>query len=336
MSVEIHHFIGKDITYFHTLFWPGMLSSAGFSLPTKVRIHGFLTVGGEKMSKSKGTFVTAATYLRHLAPAYLRYYYASKLGARLDDIDLNLDEFVAKANADLVGKVVNLASRCARFVHATGLSATYPEDGGLFQQAAEAGDEIATAYEEGDYGRAMRLTMELADRANPFVESAEPWKLAKDPSRAKELQDVCTIALNLFRQLAVYLAPVLPRLATQTGDLLGRPILHWDESKTPLTGTPVAGFQHMLKRVEKEDVEKMIEESKQPSPEEPVAEPVAAVSQPLLEEPLAAECTIDDFVKVDLRVARVVAAEDVPDANKLLKITLSLGGNETRTCFCWD
>ncbi|MHB8972939.1 MAG: methionine--tRNA ligase [Pirellulaceae bacterium] len=332
-SVEIHHFIGKDITYFHTLFWPGMLSSAGFSLPTKVRIHGFLTVGGEKMSKSKGTFVTAATYLRHLSPAYLRYYYASKLGARLEDIDLNLDEFVAKANADLVGKVVNLASRCARFVHATGLSATYPEDGGLFQQAAEAGDEIATAYEEGDYGRAMRLTMELADHANPFVESAEPWKLAKDPARAKELQDVCTVALNLFRQLAVYLAPVLPRLASQTGELLGRPIRHWDESKTPLTGTPVAEFQHMLKRVEKEDVEKMIEDSKQPSPEEPVAESVPAASQPLLDEPLAAECTIDDFVKVDLRVARVVAAEDVPEANKLLKITLSLGGNETRTVF---
>ncbi|MHB0960722.1 MAG: methionine--tRNA ligase [Pirellulaceae bacterium] len=332
-EVEIHHFIGKDITYFHTLFWPGMLRSAGFSLPTKVRIHGFLTVGGEKMSKSKGTFVTAATYLRHLDPAYLRYYYAAKLGARLEDIDLNLDEFVAKANADLVGKVVNLASRCAKFVQATGLSATYPDDGGLFQRAAEAGDEIAAAYEEGDYARAMRLTMELADRANPFVESAEPWKLAKDPQRAKELQDVCTIALNLFRQLAIYLAPVLPRLADQTGALLGRPILRWDESKTALTGTPVAPFQHMLKRVEKEDVDKMVEESKQPALEESAAEAVPEVSQPLVDEPLAAECTIDDFVKVDLRVARVVAAEDVPEANKLLKITLSLGGNETRTVF---
>ena len=267
-DVEIHHFIGKDITYFHTLFWPGMLRSAGFSLPTKVRIHGFLTVGGEKMSKSKGTFVNAATYLQHLDPVYLRYYYASKLGARLDDIDLNLDEFAAKANADLVGKVVNLASRTANFVHATGLSATYPDDGGLFQRAAEAGDEIAAAYEAGDYGRAMRLIMELADRANPFVESAEPWKLAKDPQRRRELQDVCTVALNLFRQLAVYLAPVLPRLAHQTGELLGQPIQRWDESKTPLTGTPVAEFQHMLKRVEKEDVDKMIEESKQPSPDE--------------------------------------------------------------------
>ncbi len=179
----------------------------------------------------------------------------------------------------------------------------------------------------------MRLIMELADRANPYVETAEPWKLAKDPQRRRELQDVCTVALNLFRQLAIYLAPGPAALGQQTGELLGRPIQHWDESKTPLVGTPVAKFQHMLKRVEKKDVEKMIEESKQPSPEEPAAESVAAVSQPLVDEPLAAECTIDDFVKVDLRIARVVSAEDVPEANKLLKITLSLGGNETRTVF---
>lgn len=337
-DTEIHHFIGKDITYFHTLFWPGMLHSAGFQLPTKVRIHGFLTVAGEKMSKSKGTFVMAATYLKHLDPSYLRYYYASKLGPRLDDIDLNLDEFVAKNNADLVGKVVNLASRCAKFVHATGLSAEYPWDGGLFQQAAEAGDAIAAAYEEGDYGRAMRLIMELADRANPYVEAAEPWKLAKDPQQAQRLQDVCTVALNLFRQLAIYLTPVLPRLAAQTSELLQRPIQHWDDSKTPLLATPVAKFQHMLKRVEKEDVDKMIEDSKQRLPEEPLTEAPATpasevVSQALIDEPLAPECTIDDFTKVDLRIAKVVSAEDVPEANKLLKITLSLGGNETRTVF---
>ncbi len=336
-DVEIHHFIGKDITYFHTLFWPGMLKSSGFSLPTRVRIHGFLTVAGEKMSKSKGTFVMAETYLRHLDPAYLRYYYAAKLGARLDDIDMNLDEFVAKANADLVGKVVNLASRCAKFAHATGLSATYPDDGGLFRQAAERGDEIAAAYEAGDYNRAMRLIMELADQANPYVESAEPWKLAKDPAKAQELQDVCSVALNLFRQLAIYLTPVLPRLAAQTAQLLGKPIEHWDETKTPLTGTAVARFKHMLKRVDKKDVSKMIEESKDHSADEPAtesaAEPAAAPSQPLIDEPLTDECTIDDFVKVDLRVARVISAEDVPEARKLLKLTLGLGGDETRTVF---
>ncbi len=332
-DVEIHHFIGKDITYFHTLFWPGMLRSAGFATPTRVRIHGFLTVGGEKMSKSKGTFVMAETYLKHLDPSYLRYYYASKLSSRLDDIDLNLDEFAAKANADLVGKVVNLASRCARFVQATGLSATYPDDGGLFARAAAAGEAIAAAYEEGDYGRAMRLIMELADRANPYVEAAEPWKLAKDPLRKQQLQDVCTVALNLFRQLAIYLAPVLPRLARQTGQLLGRPIVRWEESQTPLVATPVARFHHMLQRVDKKDVDAMIEESRQPAEDEPAPEPAPVASRPLVDEPLAAECTIDDFTKVDLRVARIVSAESVPGADKLLKMTLSLGGTEQRTVF---
>ena len=241
-QTEIHHFIGKDITYFHTLFWPGMLKVAGFSLPAKVHIHGFLTVGGEKMSKSKGTFVRAETYLKHLDPSYLRYYYASKLGARLDDLDLNLDEFVAKVNADLVGKVVNLASRSARFVQDLGLSATYPDDGGLFAHAARVGDDIAAAYDECDFNRAMRLVMELADRANPYVETAEPWNLRKDAAKTQQLQDVCTVALNLFRQLAIYLAPVLPRLAEQTEQLLNTPIRNWEESKTPLTGVARGRF----------------------------------------------------------------------------------------------
>ncbi|NLF69116.1 MAG: methionine--tRNA ligase [Candidatus Anammoximicrobium sp.] len=333
-QTEIHHFIGKDITYFHTLFWPGMLHVAGFSLPAKVHIHGFLTVGGEKMSKSKGTFIRADTYLKHLNPAYLRYYYASKLGPRLDDLDLNLDEFVAKVNADLVGKVVNLASRSARFVQDLGLAAEYPDDGGLFAHAAGVGDEIAAAYQECDFNRAMRLVMELADRANPYVEAAEPWNLRKDPSKTKSLQDVCTVALNLFRQLAIYLAPVLPRLAEQTGQLLHTPIRHWDESKTPLTGVAVAAFQHMLKRVEKKDVDAMIEDSKEPEIAEPASAPQWQDSdEPLKNEPLAEMCTIEDFAKIDLRVARVVAAEDVPEAKKLLKLTVSLGGDVQRTLF---
>ncbi|MCR9294600.1 MAG: methionine--tRNA ligase, partial [bacterium] len=223
-GTEIHHFIGKDITYFHTLFWPGMLKSAGWSLPTKVHIHGFLNVDGEKMSKSKGTFVKAETYLKHLDPSYLRYYFASKLGPRLDDLDLNRDEFVSKINSDLVGKVVNLASRTAKFASKLGLSSSYPEDGGLFASAAAAGDAIAEAYEQCDYARAMRLVMELADRANPYVENAQPWVLAKDEARVDELQAVCTVALNLFRQLSVYLAPVLPDIADKCGQLLGTPI----------------------------------------------------------------------------------------------------------------
>jgi methionyl-tRNA synthetase len=343
---EIHHFIGKDITYFHTLFWPGMLKTAGYSLPTKVHIHGFVTVDGEKMSKSKGTFINASTYLNHLDPSYLRYFYASKLTPRVDDLDLNLDDFVTKVNADLVGKVVNLASRTTRFVSATGLSPKYPDDGGLFAAAAKAGDEIRDAYEACDYSRAMRTIMGLADRANPYVESSAPWELKKDPAKARELQDVCTVALNLFRQLVVYLAPVLPRLAQQTGELLGQPIAHWNESQTPLVGTPVAKFKHMLNRVDEKDVQAMVNDSRELS--EAAGEAASAANgvgeaasaagfadpgDALAAEPLAPECTIDDFTKVDLRVARVVAAEDVAEARKLLKLTLSLGGDTTKTVF---
>ena len=334
-NTEIHHFIGKDIAYFHTLFWPGMLKSAGFTLPTKVHIHGFLTVGGEKMSKSDGTFVMARTYLKHLDPAYLRYYYASKLGPRVDDIDMNLDEFCQKVNSDLIGKIVNLASRSAKFVSETGLSAEYPDDGGLFRDAAAAGEPIADAYENCDFNRAMRLILELADKANPFVESNAPWNLRKDPDKAQQLQDVCTVALNLFRQIVVYLSPVLPKLAEQAGTLLNDPITHWDQAQTPLVGTKVNKFKHLMQRVESKKVEKMVEESKEP---ELVAANANASKfddsdQPLKDEPLAEQCTIDDFVKVDLRVARVINAEHVEEARKLLKLTLSLGGDETRTVF---
>lgn len=333
-ATEIHHFIGKDITYFHTLFWPGMLKTAGFSLPTKVHIHGFLTVGGEKMSKSKGTFIKAETYLQHLDPAFLRYYFASKLGPRLDDLDLSPDELVSRVNADLVGKVVNLASRTARFVEPLGLAMSYPDDGGLFAGGAAAGEAIAEAYESCDYSRAMRFIMELADRANPFVENAQPWVLAKDPAKREQLQAVCTVALNLFRQLAIYLAPVLPKLAHQCSELLGDPIRTWDQSQRPLVGSPVKPFEHMLQRVRKEDLDAMIENSKVPEPANGAAEEAWNDSGEFLQaEPLAETCSIDDFVKVDLRVARVIAAEQVPEARKLLKLTLSLGGDVRKTVF---
>lgn len=333
-QTEIHHFIGKDITYFHTLFWPGMLRTAGFELPTRVHIHGFLTVNGEKMSKSKGTFIKAETYLRHLDPQYLRYYYASKLGPRLDDLDLNLEEFSRKIDADLVGKVVNLASRTAKFVRNSGLSAQYPDDGGLFAAAAAAGDEIAQAYEECDFNRAVRLIVELADRANPFVEQAEPWKLAKDPSQSQRLQNVCTIALNLYRQIVIYLAPMLPELARRSERLLGTSIHQWDAAKTPAVGVPIAEFEHLMKRVDPKDIQAMIEESRQ-TEATPAATPAPQVDGPeaLLAEPLAETCSIEDFAKVDLRVARVLAAESVPEANKLLKLTLCLGGDQTRQVF---
>ncbi len=340
---EIHHFIGKDITYFHTLFWPAMLEAAGLALPTKVRIHGFLTVNGQKMSKSRGTFLMARTYLDHLDPAALRYYYAAKLSGGIDDIDLNLEEFAAKVNADLVGKVVNLASRTARWLETTGLATTYPDDGGLFARAAADGAEIAAAYEQCDFARAMRAIMLAADRANAYVDAEQPWKLAKAGAAAAEkLQQVASVALNLFRQITVYLAPVLPRLAEQVGDLIGGPIRSWDESQQPLVGLPVGPFQPLMRRVEATQLEALLAAAatQPPSPATLPPQGTATMTEsatdsgePLAAEPLAPECTIDDFTKVDLRVARIIAAEEVPEARKLLKLTVSLGGDATRTVF---
>jgi methionyl-tRNA synthetase len=340
-DTEIVHFIGKDIVYFHTLFWPAMLKAADFSLPARVHVHGFLTVNGEKMSKSRGTFLLASSYLEHLDPGYLRYYLASKLGSGIDDLDMNLEEFTSRMNSDVVGKVVNLASRTARFAEATGLSDTYPDDGGLFQQAAAAGDEIAKAYESCDYARAMRTIMALADRANEYVDRKEPWKLAKAPERAAELRDVSSVILNLYRQLALYLAPVLPRLAAGSRELLGVPLSHWDEAKTPAVGSKIGKYTHLVSRVDPKKVEALLAAH---APAAAAAPGVAAAGTPNTEsaggdgaeldkEPLAAECTIDDFSKIDLRVARVVNAEAVPEAKKLIKLTLSLGGDQVRTVF---
>ncbi len=336
-DTEIHHFIGKDITYFHTLFWPAMLRTAKFSLPSKVHIHGFLTVEGEKMSKSKGTFVMARTYLEHLDPAYLRYYYASKLGSRPEDLDLNLDEFEKKVNSDLVGKVVNLASRTARFMQGTTLSEVYPDDGGLFADAAARKEEISAAYESCDLARAMRSIMALADRANEYVDRLAPWTIKKDPARASELRDVCSVALNLFRQIAVYLTPVLPRLAEQSEALLGVPIRSLGEVDAPVLGANVGTFEHMLTRVDPKKVAAMIEASREGEGQidGEVATPVVNNDDDsaLKAEPIAATCTIDDFTKIDMRVARIVNAEAIPEAKKLLKLTLSLGGESRRTVF---
>jgi methionyl-tRNA synthetase len=246
-----------------------------------------------------------------------------------------------------VGKVVNLASRAAKFVEKTGLSKTYPDDGGLFEQAAKAGAEIAAAYERCDYSHAMRLVLACADRANPFVENEKPWELRKDPANAQRVLDVCTIALNLFRQIAVYLAPVLPKLAQQTGELLNDPITSWDQSQTPLVGTPVAKFQHLMQRVETEKVQAMIDETKASAAAPEAAATGLDVSEgltaalakyddgpePLAAEPLAEDCVYDDFMKVDLRIARVVEANHVEGADKLLQLTLSLGGGVTRNVF---
>ena len=333
-ETEIHHFIGKDITYFHTLFWPAMLKSAGLTLPAKVHIHGFLTVDGEKMSKGKGTFVRAATYAEHLDPAYIRYYYASKLGSRLDDLDLNLEEFVTKANADLVGKVVNLASRTARFVQGQQLSDPYPEDGGLFERGASAGERIAECYEGCDYSQAMRDIMHLADAANKYVEDRRPWDLRKDPTQAQELNDVCSVALNLFRQIVIYLAPVLPRLADQTEQLLNSSLDDWELASKPLVGTSVGPFERLMNRIEEKQVQAMIDDSKDEAAESQTAASATDGPEALEKEPLTEElCTFDDFMKVDMRVARVIAAENVEEADKLLRLTLHLGGDERRNVF---
>ena len=337
-DTEIHHFIGKDIQYFHTLFWPAMLNVAGYSLPKRVHIHGFLTVGGEKMAKSKGTFIRASTYLKHLDPQALRYYYASRLSSKVEDIDLNLEDFTTKVNTDLVGKVVNLASRSAKFVAKSGLSESYPNDGGLFAHAAAEGEAIAADYEAGDYSSAMRRILELADRANPYVEKNAPWELRKDPSKAQELQDVCSVALNLFRQLAVYLAPVLPEIAEKAGELFGEPIDSWDQAQTPLTGSPINKFKHMMQRIDPKNIQAMTEESKDETAQNATAEQTTPSNfddsdAPLKEEPIAEEISFDDFIKADLRVARVIEAVEVADSRKLLQLTLSLGGEERRNVF---
>ncbi|MCC6215427.1 MAG: methionine--tRNA ligase [Polyangiaceae bacterium] len=336
-STRIVHVIGKDIVYFHTLFWPAMLHVAGWSLPSRVQVHGFLTVNGEKMSKSRGTFVLARTYLEAgLDPTHLRYYYATKLGPRADDLDLDLDDFVARVNADLVGKLVNLASRTARFVTGQALPATYPEDGGLFAEGAAAHDEIVAAYEAFDFARVTRLVMGLADRANEWVARTEPWALAKDPARRDELVAACAVALSVYRQLVVYLSPILPELAGKTAALLGRPIERLAEATEPLVGVTVAPFERLLDRVDAKRVAAMIEASRAslPGSPPPADPPGPARETPApIDEPVAPTCSIEDFERLDLRVARVTAAAAVAGAKKLVELTLDVGAAGTRTVF---
>jgi methionyl-tRNA synthetase len=328
-SAELYHFIGKDIVNFHALFWPAMLTSANFRTPTKVCVHGFVTVNGKKMSKSRGTFINARCYLDHLNPEYLRYYYASKLTASVEDIDLNLEDFIQKVNSDLVGKVVNIASRCAKFITKgnDGILSSMIADNALWQQVSEAGNKIAGHYENREYSKAIREIMAQADAANEYIAAKEPWKLNKDPSQQQQVQDICSLGINLFRLLLTYLKPVIPAMAAD-GEAFLNDQLTWDSVKQPLIGHQINNFKPLLQRVEQEKVEAMVEASKQ----EVQQATKEVLEGPLADEPIAAEINFDDFMKVDLRIARIVKAEAVEGADKLLALTLDIGG-ETRNVF---
>ncbi len=331
-SAEVYHFIGKDIIYFHALFWPAMLRGARLRRPTAIFAHGFLTVNGQKMSKSRGTFIKARTYLDHLDPEYLRYYFAAKLSSGVDDLDLSLDDFSQRVNADLVGKVVNIASRCAGFIHKLcgGLLAAHNVEADLYQTFVKTGDEIARLYEAREYGRAIREIMALADIANQYIDDRKPWVLAKQDGARHEVQDVCSVGLNLFRVLMTYLAPVLPVMAEKVQTFLNLPSLCWDDIAEPLLDHRIENFKPLMTRVEAASVTAMVAASREHL-EATTAAP-AKVSGPLAEEPIADTIQYEDFARLDLRVARIVKAQPVEQADKLLALTLDLGG-ETRNVF---
>ncbi|MEX1080919.1 MAG: methionine--tRNA ligase, partial [Halofilum sp. (in: g-proteobacteria)] len=331
-ETELYHFIGKDIAYFHTLFWPAMLHGSGFRRPNGVFCHGFLTVDGQKMSKSRGTFIKARTYLDHLGPEYLRYYFAAKLGSGVEDIDLNLDDFILRVNSDLVGKMVNIASRCAGFITKRfdgRLAAELPEPQ-MYREFVDAGESIAAAYERRDFARAMREIMDLADRANVYIADKKPWEAARESGREAEVQAVCTQGLNLFRVLVTYLKPVVPDLAGQAEAFLQCPALDWAAAEQPLTDHVIAKFKPLVTRIERETVDAMLEASK--ADLAPVSNGTSAEPDPPGGEPIAETVGIDDFASLDLRIARIAAAEHVDGADKLLKLTLDLG-TEQRTVF---
>ncbi|MCU0735535.1 MAG: methionine--tRNA ligase [Methylotetracoccus sp.] len=336
-QAELYHFIGKDILYFHTLFWPAMLHYAGFRTPTKVFAHGFLTVNGEKMSKSRGTFITAESYLKEgLNPEWLRYYYACKLNGTMEDIDLNLDDFVLRVNSDLVGKFVNIASRSAGFITKRFASCLGRFDAAIdvFQEFVAAGEQVADHYENRDYGRAVREIMRLADLANQYVDTHKPWEIAKTVGRDADLHAVCTTALQLFRLLALYLKPILPHLAVQAEALL-QTTLTWDAAGHPLAeGHQIQPYQHLLTRIDPKQVAALVAANTSNLAAETESHSPARHAEHQLHEihPIAETITIDDFAKIDLRVAKIVSAEHVEGADKLLKLTLDLG-NETRTVF---
>ncbi len=330
-QAEMVHFIGKDIIYFHALFWPAMLAGSSFRLPTAVFAHGFLTVNGQKMSKSRGTFITARSYLDHLDPEYLRYYFAAKLGPGIDDIDLNLDDFRARVNADLVGKVVNIASRCAGFIHKRfdGELAGASAEADLLAEFQAVREDLAGFYEQREYARAMREIMRLADRANQYIDDRQPWVVAREAGRDQELQAICSVGINLFRLLLIYLKPVLPLLAAKAEAFLNVAPLQWDDAGELLDGHRIDKFKPLMTRVEEEPIKAMIDASQE---DLGASAPASTAEGPLADDPIAPRIGFDDFIKMDLRIARITRAERVEGADKLLRLTLDLGG-ETRNVF---
>ncbi len=347
-QTELYHFIGKDILYFHALFWPATLEFSGYRKPTKVFAHGFLTVNGEKMSKSRGTFITARSYLEHVKnPEYLRYYYAAKLNGSMEDIDLNLEDFVARVNSDLIGKYVNIASRCAGFISKRfdgklgGVNASP-----VIAEMRAAATVIAEHYENRDFARALREVMALADKANGVIAAAAPWEMAKQEGREAELHAICTEALEMFRLLTLYLKPVLPKLAASVEAFLNSPALDWSCVDTPMSaGHAIQTYQHLAARLDPKQVEAMVEANKdslQAAPAQPVQseqrhaehqQKEAKAEQQAAEKDWEPFIGIEDFAKVDLRIARIANAEHVEGAEKLLKLTLDIGEEKPRQVF---
>ena len=327
-AAEVYHFIGKDIVNFHCLFWPAMLNQANFRTPTGVNVHGFVTVDGRKMSKSRGTFIKARTYLDHLDPEYLRYYFATKLSASVEDIDLSLEDFVQKVNSDLVGKLVNIASRTAGFISKKfdgqlGSELSNPE---LIDAIRAKGPEIRDAFEKREFSKATREIMALADDVNAWIADAAPWQLAKNDDTLDQVQPICTTAINAFRLLTLYLQPVMPTLAAKVEAFLNVDSQGYDTLHNTLLDHQIETFTPLLTRIELKDVKAMIR------PDVTEIKELAKTKVASDIEPIAPECTLDDFSKVDLRIATIVAAEAVKGADKLLQLTLDLGG-ETRQVF---
>lgn len=342
-KTEVYHFIGKDIVYFHALFWPAMLAGSELRTPTGVFAHGFLMVNGEKMSKSRGTFIKAETYAEHLHPEYLRYYFASKLSDKVEDINLDLEDFMQKVNSDLVGKVVNIASRSAGFLvkKYDGMLSEICVESELLEDITKTGDEIAAAYENREFSRAMRLIMQCADKANEYIDAKKPWSLAKLEGTEQEVQDVCSVAINIFRQLMVYLAPVLPELTNNAKAFLNIDSLDFASRNQWLLGHKINKFKPLMQRIEEKDIEAMVEDSKASltQADAPTAtessKPAAKNAAP--EANADAEQTnyigIEDFAKVEMKVAHVLECNHVEGADKLLQFTLDVGEDKPRNVF---